>query len=206
MMNDDVKKQSAGSRLREWQREHTQTAILTAAEAVLAEEGLAARIDAIAQRAGVAVGTLYNHFGDRDALVQAALDHNRATLLAAMDAVLATPSPDFDTDLKRFVSALADHWRQHGAFLTAVLTEHCRSEVFASKRSLLKTEMHDKARGLIARGVACGRVRAGHDDLFAEYLLGLVRIHVVQQAMLGLPIPDLNPTIDLFLHGAVPRT
>jgi len=58
-------------RLRDRLREEANRAILTAAEEVFSEEGLGARMEQIAARAGVAVGTLYNHFQDRGALVNA---------------------------------------------------------------------------------------------------------------------------------------
>ena len=63
---------SAPPRLRHRLREETVSAILEAAEHEFASDGLhAARMERIAARAGVAVGTLYNHFDDREALVLA---------------------------------------------------------------------------------------------------------------------------------------
>ena len=48
--------------------------MLVAAEDVFAEAGLAkAHVEDIARRAGVAVGTLYNYYKDRDALLAAVL-------------------------------------------------------------------------------------------------------------------------------------
>ncbi len=45
--------------------------ILDAAEAIFATEGLAVPIDAVAERAGVGVGTLYRHFPTKEALFEA---------------------------------------------------------------------------------------------------------------------------------------
>ena len=57
-------------RLRARIRETTEQAILAAAEEVFADAGLhAAHMGTIAARAGVSVGTLYNHFEDREALL-----------------------------------------------------------------------------------------------------------------------------------------
>lgn len=47
--------------------------LLDAARAVFAEQGLSAPLDHVARRAGVSVGTLYHHFGDRAHLIDAAL-------------------------------------------------------------------------------------------------------------------------------------
>lgn len=52
------------------------TKILDACERVIAKAGLAKfRMSAVAKEAGVSIGLLAYHFGDRDGLLQAALDH-----------------------------------------------------------------------------------------------------------------------------------
>lgn len=59
-------------------KEVATSAILDAAEEVFADEGLDARMETIAARAGVSVGTLYNHFADRVSLVASLTDTRRA--------------------------------------------------------------------------------------------------------------------------------
>ena len=77
--------------LRQRIRETTAQAILAAAEEVFANKGLhAAHMGEIAALAGVAVGTLYNHFADRDALLAGLLEDRRAEMLARIDEALAT--------------------------------------------------------------------------------------------------------------------
>jgi AcrR family transcriptional regulator len=44
-----------------------------AAQEVFAERGLGAPLEAIASRAGVSIGTLYNHFGSREGLIDGAM-------------------------------------------------------------------------------------------------------------------------------------
>ncbi len=74
------------ARLRDRLRDETGRAILAAAEAVFAEDGLHdARMERIASRAGVAVGTLYNHFEDKDALVRSLVRSSRQALLDRVD-------------------------------------------------------------------------------------------------------------------------
>ena len=68
-------------RLRERFREETRRALLAAAEQTLARDGLAnARMETIAQAAGVAVGTVYNYFSDREQLISALLELRRSEL------------------------------------------------------------------------------------------------------------------------------
>lgn len=204
-MNGDSKKQNQGSRLREWQREHTQAAILAAAKVVLAEDGLTARIDAIAARAGVAVGTLYNHFGDRESLVLAVMDAGRVAVLEALDEVLDAPSSDFSKDLSRFLAVPAEHWRAHGTFVAAVMTEHFNDDQFHSKRQQMLIAVRERARRLVARGVELGEIRPGIEDRSAEHLLTLVRGAMILCALDGRPSPDPADLADFFLHGVAPR-
>ena len=49
---------------------------------------MTARMDAIARRAGVSVGTLYNHFADRDALLSALFSARRRQVLARVNDVV----------------------------------------------------------------------------------------------------------------------
>lgn len=69
-------------------REAAAEAILEAAEEVAAARGVeATSISAIAERAGVAVGTLYNYFDDRDALLAALFKLRRDALRPRLVAV-----------------------------------------------------------------------------------------------------------------------
>src|SRR3954452_4430430 len=73
--------------LRERFRIESTQEILAAAESVFIEQGLVgASMSQIAERAGVAVGTLYNRFKDREALLQALLAQRRAELLEEIEA------------------------------------------------------------------------------------------------------------------------
>jgi AcrR family transcriptional regulator len=79
--------------------------VLAAAEAVLDEQGLAARMDEIARRAGVGVGTVYRHFATKEALY-AAIVAARVDLLleeAARLRASAAPHTAFFTFFARIV-------------------------------------------------------------------------------------------------------
>src|SRR5262245_51755455 len=96
------------SRLRDRLKEATAEAILVAAEEVLAEEGVhAASVQAIAARAGVSVGTLYNHFRDRDDIIRALLEARRRAFFQRLDDVIAArPKTKFAELLQVFVDTL----------------------------------------------------------------------------------------------------
>jgi AcrR family transcriptional regulator len=67
--------------------------LLDAAAAVLGEHGLDAPLDVVARRAGVSIGTLYNHFPDRAALIAAVLPDQLSPLTPIAERALADPDP-----------------------------------------------------------------------------------------------------------------
>jgi AcrR family transcriptional regulator len=90
-------------------REAASLAILEAAEEVAAERGLdATSTAAIAERAEVAVGTLYNYFPDRESLITALFKQRRDDMLPRITAAAEA------------TKGLAPEERLH-AYLTAVL-------------------------------------------------------------------------------------
>lgn len=72
--------------------EATRIALLDAAEALFAREGLDVSLDAICERAGFTRGAFYVHFADRDALLVAVMEVVGARFLSQMFAALETDS------------------------------------------------------------------------------------------------------------------
>jgi AcrR family transcriptional regulator len=114
--------------LRQRIRETTTQAILAAAEEVFANKGLhAAHMGEIAGLAGVAVGTLYNHFADRDALLAGLLEDRRAEMLARIDEALdkvaspATTPTGFRDRLRVFLLAVLTHKQAHRRFFQILM-------------------------------------------------------------------------------------
>ena len=72
----------------------TRDRILHACERSIARSGLSGfRMQDVAREAGVSIGLLSYHFGDRDGLLQAALDHVNASAAARADRVPDRSSP-----------------------------------------------------------------------------------------------------------------
>lgn len=67
--------------------------LLTAAAQVFAERGLDAPLDEVARRAGVSIGTLYNHFPAREAFLDAIFPERLADLERITEAALADADP-----------------------------------------------------------------------------------------------------------------
>jgi AcrR family transcriptional regulator len=91
-------------------REAASTALLEAAEHVASERGIEqTSIAAIAERAQVAVGTLYNYFPDREALFAALFKWRRDEMIPRLVAAAATAGEDgpFEQRLRAYMMQTA---------------------------------------------------------------------------------------------------
>jgi len=83
------------SGLREQQKEQRRSAILRAAARLFAKRGYAdTGMQEIAERAGLAVGTLYNYFPSKPEIVLALVERDVASSLAAGEAIVKRPPRD----------------------------------------------------------------------------------------------------------------
>jgi AcrR family transcriptional regulator len=202
--------QGGEGRLRERLREATAEAILAAAEEVFAAEGLAgARMEAIAARAGVAVGTLYNHFEDRQELWRRLVASRRAALLRRLDAALeAARGRPFADALDALLRALFAHWAEHRAFVSLLLQSQPALERAPRGGAVAKPFAREIVRRLarvVRRGVAEGVLRAEGADLYPAALLGMARSLLLLEIGGGPERPAGDPVgrlVDLFLRGA----
>ena len=197
--------------MRSRQREATAAAILDAAEEELAKRGLnTATMNDIAAAAGVAVGTLYNHFKDRDALLAALLQERRAGLIAVMEEFLEQPSSgDFATDLRALVNLMGGYFEKNRRFhmilhqLEFGLNTAAYPETAACTPKM-KAEMHLRLDKLIKRGVKMKALRPELAEYYPTLLLGMMRSMRFRLVELGrsderLPLDEV---VHFFMHGA----
>jgi AcrR family transcriptional regulator len=192
------------SRLRERLREAAAEAILVAAEQVFGEEGLAdARMETIAARAGVAVGTLYNHFEDRGALVAELVRRRRRDLIERIDRAAASAAGEpFPQRLRRFAEALFEHADLHGPLLAALAQA---GEGPARPAHGVAQALHTRAAALMTAGVQEGTLRPDEVDLHAVAFVGMTRavfMRDLQRRSRPARAPQVAALVDLFLRGA----
>jgi AcrR family transcriptional regulator len=185
--------------LRDRFRAATREAILDAAARLLTTEGAAyARMEDIAASAGVAVGTVYNYFEDRTALVTALLESRTKSLFDALDGSTGqagVPSEldegsergakgasagaaAFEAELGRFVSAVAGHFDTNRFLLTVLLEEERHRGVdarAASRRRTVFEELLARAERLMSKGIRMRAIRKGDPALYASLLVGMLR-------------------------------
>lgn len=172
-------------------RETTDQAILTAAEDVFAEAGLhAARMDEIASRAGVSVGTLYNHFEDRDALLAGLMAARKGELLAALDAAAAAPAPGgFREQLRATLVTLLTHCERHRRFFHIILQREVGpyngKPAGGQKSADTMRELLDRLDKLMKRGLREKVLRPDMAELASTFLLGMFRALMIRSFVLG---------------------
>jgi AcrR family transcriptional regulator len=198
------------SSLRSRLREATSGAILEAAEEVFAERGLsAAHMNDIATRAGVAVGTLYNHFKDRDALLAALIEMRRAGLCDVMDEFLNQPSSgNFRTDLSALMHRMGGYFERHRRYHTILhrLEYDLSRDTYPQSAACgpeMKRQMHIRLEKLIKRGLKQKALRPELTDFYPTLLLGILRSMKMRLTERGsderLPI---DAAIGFFMEGA----
>lgn len=189
--------------LRTQLREAVRATILDAAEELIAAKGLlGASLAMIAKRAGVAVGTLYNYFDDRDAMVRALFETRRAAvrpkLLAAFAAGADQP---FEPRLRRFMRELLGVFDEYRLYIKVLFeAEHLKPP--GSHHDLLSA-----IDGILAAGVAEGAITKASVEPLSVALAGALRTVLVRRSGSGEPFAAAaDPIITVLLDGARKRS
>jgi AcrR family transcriptional regulator len=197
---------SAGrGRLRERFRAETREAILSAAEMALTEHGArGAKMEVIASAAGIAVGTLYNYFEDRQELIEALLELRRRELLERLDAALESSRElAFERRLEAFLGAALVHFQLHRAFIALLVHDEVSSE--HSSRWSTMLALRARAERLIIGGVESGLLRPEDRAVYPHVLVGLLKglvEKVLETDGVEVTAKLLEPAVRCFLQGA----
>lgn len=178
---------SEDPRLRADARQNQERLLTVAAEA-LARDGATASLKAIAQEAGVGIGTLYRRFPTREALVEAVYRSEVARLCDAAPELLRRLPP---------LEALRA-WMEH--FIDFMATKHAMADalkvVLASDDDRMRTRflLRDALAVLLDAGVAAGAVRPALDPY--DVLMGLGGMTLIADS------PDgARRLVDLLVDG-----
>ncbi|MGB8650735.1 MAG: TetR/AcrR family transcriptional regulator [Mycobacteriales bacterium] len=137
--------------------------LLECASAAFAREGTDTSLEGIAKDAGVGVGTLYRHFPNRDALMEAVYRRNLDQLIADADELATTKPPveALEEFVQRFVAYVASK-KGLAMHLKSVLSAD--SELFTSSQARVNAAIGK----LVDAAIECGGIRPDADaqDLF----------------------------------------
>src|SRR3569623_1214950 len=189
-MNRRSVSELAPQTLRERHRSTSLVTVLAAAEQVFADQGLhAAHMGEIASRAGVSVGTLYNHFKDREALLAGLLEARRAEMIALLDEAMrgAASRPAVDR-LRVMVETMLLHKSRHRKFLQILLQgEIGRYEnTFPSACRMPGATLHEinsRFEKEVRQAVKESALRTGIEGTAPMVLMGMVRSLAIRDAM-----------------------
>lgn len=131
-------------------RRNRERLLEVAAEAFSAH-GVDASLEDIARKAGVGVGTLYRHFPNRDALIEAVFRRNVDQLVVTAEDLLANKPPveALDEFLSQFVSYVATK-KGLATHLKSVLSAD--SEIFTYSHQQMTTSITSLVQAAIADG------------------------------------------------------
>lgn len=194
---------SVREQLRSQLRESVSIAILEAAEDLIAAKGIqGAPLAQIAKRAGVAVGTLYNYFADRDALIRALFDMRRTTLHPQLRAAVAkSPELPFEDRLRAFVRDVFAVLDAHRKFIKVALeTEHIKKLAPSSTPNDLQAAITE----LVGVGIKEKVLAPAARELLPIALLGALKTLMLRRIADNAPLDarEADALVTLFLDGA----
>ena len=149
--------------------ERTRKTLLEAAVREFAEKGYGgARIDKIAERAGLNKRLLYHYFGDKDALYLAVLESAYVNIRTAESGLnLENEAPI--TAIGKLVHFTWDYFLDHPEFLSLLGTENLLKAKHLKKSKVifnLHAPLNSLISVIIKRGTASGQFRKGLDPIY----------------------------------------
>jgi AcrR family transcriptional regulator len=190
--------------LRDRIRNETVRSVLAAAEDVFAAEGLhQASMAQIAERAGVAVGTLYNHFKDRESLLKALIEQRRSEMYESLDRCRAEVAKEpFPKQLDAFLRAMVEHFEKHRSFLQILFMSDHKS---GAQHSDIVKKLYQRFEAVLKVGHREKVLRPDPGNAFPLMLLGAVRATLLRD-LYGVPRLSTEASVaalsEFFLRGA----
>ena len=166
--------------------------LLAAAERLIAASGPAVSMEAVASEAGVTKPILYQHVGNRDALIEALAARHVRRINVAVDAATGSASDPRDR-VRRFVNAFF-HVVEQDRNLYLFLANGGSGDTW-SHRALL---FADQAAGPLAKVLARQRIAEGADPAVANtWAYGLVGLlHYVTLWWIREPVLSTDEVVD----------
>jgi AcrR family transcriptional regulator len=201
-------------RLRARLRHAVHESLLEAAERSIVEDGVeGASLLSIAKRAGVAVGTIYNYFHDRQELFRELFSKRRSEMLSAIDEGMKEGVGEpFRAQLDRFARVLLGYYDGRREFMRVVFaSEPLRLQMMCDKAGRMRPyaqELNARAERVMRVGVGEGVVRDEDVVLFTSVFTSILKgvlVTALDEGEKDGNLADVAPrAVRIFCQGALP--
>jgi AcrR family transcriptional regulator len=164
--------------------------LLEVAREVFLELGIRATTSEVANRAGIAEGTIFHRFKSKEELFRAAMNFDPDAALAVVEAL---PSRAGTGDLRRTLVEFAQRFIDLGRIAMPVLMmswSNPESQLCAERtheRSSRYRRVLGALSGFFAAEIAAGRMRHGEPEVLARMLIGSLHHFCMSELFLGTP-------------------
>ncbi|MDF2235088.1 TetR/AcrR family transcriptional regulator [Albimonas sp. CAU 1670] len=161
--------------------------ILQAAEDMLVEYGMQSSMARIAAKAGVAAGSIYNHFESKEELIRAVYDRVADVLGGQLIEADAPEAPPVER-LERYVDAYVDlFWETPSR---AILFEYLSSVPLIPEAELIRAFRRptEHVEGIFGDLEAAGLLRPGERSMMGGFIGGAIRNTLKWRRMSGRPL------------------
>ncbi len=183
----------------------TRLRLLAATRSLLAAKGRRGTTTReIADQAGVNEATLFRHFGSKDALVDACVEHYCRT--GELEELLASLDGDLERDLRRIASALMQRMESVRDLIVMSLAEEDGNGTVGEAAWRAPTAIKTIVADYMAKRIAKGEL-AGNPLFLARFFMGMVFSYVMgrkrfPEEYAAEPAQVVEFQVDVFLNGA----
>jgi AcrR family transcriptional regulator len=179
--------------------------VLEAATAVFAARGAEAEMREVAERAGVAVGTVYNHFPGKEDLLLAVIDAVRREFDLTLEQAEAVPDPV--AAIRVFVRASLGIVERYGSLMTAMQEGRMSVAQDPAVTQARRAAFGERVAALIRRGIDTGDFRRDLDPYVAAAVLRSVINAALFAELRRIRDPEqiTSSLMAIFVEGAADR-
>jgi AcrR family transcriptional regulator len=176
-----------------------------AAMRVIARKGMAAAtVQDIADEAGVAKGTIYLYFKDRDELVETTFENAITQLHARVDESLLSDAP-IETRLRESILRVFEFFRENGEFFRLYISHRVPEGSARQKRHCeIYRRRITRMAEILGQAMERGEIRRADPDRLALFITEGTNAIVIERVMEDAPPPvesDVELAVTTILNG-----
>jgi AcrR family transcriptional regulator len=188
--------------------EDTRTRILAATREIYSQKGYRGTTTReVAEQAGVNEATLFRHFGNKEALVEAMFRDACSRDPQALNEFFGSlPTGDMATDLHRFAVRALEGMAAKRDLILISLAEEPRDPTGFNMMWKTPSIVFERLQLYFARAIDGGKV-AGDPATLAKFFMGMLFAHIMGRCIFGTPNYEevAKYSVDIFLNGILKK-